>query len=607
MVIKNCNRRISSMLQSAVNANMGSTTLILDVPDDKQKQSRISLVSPKSIVKSLTKIYPEGVKLNRKKFDLLNRLRRKQDDEDGYNDDADGTHSFFLLNPSSNFRTVWDLTIILALLYTAIFTPFEIAFLGNEGQPNPFAESNTVISVIFISDIIMNFFLPFKTENGRWEKNHYNIAMRYMKSGLLIDLVSVFPFEGVRVIRLLRLSKLLRIFNANRIIKRWETKYSINFLVWGFSKYILVMVFLSHWLACIFKMVLMISDPENNNWETNYFKDNLGYDSTVEPIESYLAALYWAVMTVTTIGYGDVVPRSSLERAFTIFAMLLGAGSYAYCVGAVCGLVASMSESKAVFQRKLDKLNNLMNELQIKSSKQQRLREYMYYVQGTDHVNTSAAILDSLTAEMRYDLTFEAYGRFVDKLSLVEYVPPFERERFIRRLCALVEMHIHPPKEIIIAIGQKFSFIHVIAKGIVVKRGSSLLPKNVESYEDFDDQTTEFLEKESQFGEEFLLSSCRSRYSCSSLTYVELVSISKPNFERLLPEFPGANRKIALRKVAMSLRINFVHLAKAKKLKPTWAVKPDCLAPNSIEQLVDMVTIMNARMQNMERTLDSLS
>eukprot|EP00951_Prasinocladus_malaysianus_P001906 scaffold13534_cov27-Prasinocladus_malaysianus.AAC.1 len=49
----------------------------------------------------------------------------------------------------------------------------------------------------------------------------------------------------------------------------------------------------------------------------------------------YIGSLYWSVMTVSTIGYGDIVPDTSLERTFVILAMLIGAFAYGYIIGAV--------------------------------------------------------------------------------------------------------------------------------------------------------------------------------------------------------------------------------------------------------------------------------
>ena len=38
----------------------------------------------------------------------------------------------------------------------------------------------------------------------------------------------------------------------------------------------------------------------------------------------YIAALYWAFTTMATVGYGDIVPKNNLERAYIIVSMVLG-------------------------------------------------------------------------------------------------------------------------------------------------------------------------------------------------------------------------------------------------------------------------------------------
>ena len=46
----------------------------------------------------------------------------------------------------------------------------------------------------------------------------------------------------------------------------------------------------------------------------------------LESRRRYLAALYWAMSTMTTVGYGDITPESDGERAYAMVGMVIGGG-----------------------------------------------------------------------------------------------------------------------------------------------------------------------------------------------------------------------------------------------------------------------------------------
>ena len=89
-------------------------------------------------------------------------------------------------------------------------------------------------------------------------------------------------------------------------------------------------IVLSHFSACIFFAVSTSSCqfPLHDDpilCETDIaLSEVLGSDLSLQ----YLTAFYWAVTTLTTIGYGDIVPITKSEKIYCIFVMLLGGGFY---------------------------------------------------------------------------------------------------------------------------------------------------------------------------------------------------------------------------------------------------------------------------------------
>lgn len=70
----------------------------------------------------------------------------------------------------------------------------------------------------------------------------------------------------------------------------------------------------------------------------------------VSVLSEYLSALYWAAMTISTVGYGDITPANDHERVFVIFGILVGASYFSYVVGSVCSVLAKLSEKEEEFQ-----------------------------------------------------------------------------------------------------------------------------------------------------------------------------------------------------------------------------------------------------------------
>jgi hypothetical protein len=51
--------------------------------------------------------------------------------------------------------------------------------------------------------------------------------------------------------------------------------------------------------------------------------------------DQYSTAFYWAFMTMTTVGYGEVVPRSSPEKIYSILSMIIACGFFSFILGSI--------------------------------------------------------------------------------------------------------------------------------------------------------------------------------------------------------------------------------------------------------------------------------
>jgi hypothetical protein len=187
----------------------------------------------------------------------------------------------FLIDPrTSKYIGSWDGITSVALVFTALCTPYEVAYVP---EPQSAAEGwfviNRLVDVIFICDFVLQFFVmylepPTLEQAARWVQDHRKIALHYLRSpwcalDLLTILVSMFDyialanaadakasgtsnlgaFKALRVLRALRLIKLLRLLRGSRILKRWEVRVAINYAMLEMVTLLGKIIFASHLFA----------------------------------------------------------------------------------------------------------------------------------------------------------------------------------------------------------------------------------------------------------------------------------------------------------------------------------------------------------------------
>ena len=99
------------------------------------------------------------------------------------------------LDPRSPMMQYWDMTTGFCLLFTAFVTPFEVG-IGLTTKIDALFIVNQVVNLVFILDIIFQFFLPVPdvrhdAPSGELVRDHGFIAKKYIKGWFLLDVVSV--------------------------------------------------------------------------------------------------------------------------------------------------------------------------------------------------------------------------------------------------------------------------------------------------------------------------------------------------------------------------------------------------------------------------------
>lgn len=146
----------------------------------------------------------------------------------------------------------------------------------------------------------------------------------------LIDLFAILPFylsfgldlRSLRVLRMFRLFRLLKLVRYNRAMRH-------------FAKAMLlakeqIILFMGVTLVLIYFAAIGI-----------YYFEN---EAQPEHFSSIFDSLWWSIVTLTTVGYGDVYPITVGGRIFTFFILLIGLGIVAIPTGIISSSLTKVVE-----------------------------------------------------------------------------------------------------------------------------------------------------------------------------------------------------------------------------------------------------------------------
>ena len=142
----------------------------------------------------------------------------------------------------------------------------------------------------------------------------------------IIDFLSIFPAylsllfpatQALTVLRLLRVMRIFRIFHMERFQR--EARHLMAALQASAIKILIFMLFVL--VAAVILGTMMYSFEGDKN----------------PAFDSVLTGIYWAVVTITTVGYGDVAPVTVGGRFLAVLVMLLGYSIIAVPTGIVAG------------------------------------------------------------------------------------------------------------------------------------------------------------------------------------------------------------------------------------------------------------------------------
>lgn len=191
------------------------------------------------------------------------------------------------------------------------------------------------IETVTITIFIIDYLLRWMTADYKVGKRGWSFLIYPFTGWAIIDLLSILPglsmlWQGFKIFRVTRLLRILRLFKLVR--------YSEKIQVFGKVLYkergvLLGVLGISVFYVFLTALIMFNAEPH--------------VEST---FDTFFDALYWATVTLTTVGYGDVTPVTDLGRLVSMISALFGVAIIALPSGIIAA--SYLDELRAMKKKK---------------------------------------------------------------------------------------------------------------------------------------------------------------------------------------------------------------------------------------------------------------
>eukprot|EP00747_Dinoflagellata_sp_TGD_P086244 gnl/TRDRNA2_/TRDRNA2_163216_c2_seq1.p1 gnl/TRDRNA2_/TRDRNA2_163216_c2~~gnl/TRDRNA2_/TRDRNA2_163216_c2_seq1.p1 ORF type:complete len:728 (+),score=102.97 gnl/TRDRNA2_/TRDRNA2_163216_c2_seq1:48-2231(+) len=475
----------------------------------------------------------------------------------------------------------WDAFVFLMLIITAYFVPFDVALLDGKDSLGCLIVTH-LLDVTFTVDMVLQFFVAVENHHDSlttalWEKDPTKIARFYCAwpfsqggaaGWFWLDLLSVAPgwvltimtalhdSQGeniLMIMRVFRLLRMLRLLRLKRLFMRWNAELGLSYLYEELSKFFVITTFAVHWLACLWVMIEgrvlqhFVALPQGkSSWLSAVIEakgDTCNPRAEDNPVCVYFMSLYWSTMTLTSVGYGDIIPQNEIEYVVCIGCMLLSGYIWAYIVGCILSLLMNLDPYGVQFRHQMDDLNELMANRGLKHSLRVRLRRYMNEAADIPRVQGQRMLLESTISVglQREVAAATASGSMLDGVFWFRDLEPQAKHELVR----LIKNMFFGPQEAIIV---RDSMI-MIRKGFVAAKGRILRPGDAWGHESILLVSTELRE---------------GSYP-TTITYVSALALSRSDLHDTCKLFPSMDKRLRRAQVRVAVLRACSKLSKERK------------------------------------------
>jgi len=430
--------------------------------------------------------------IDKEKFRNLSHKKLIYDSLDDEEIIEDAISDNFYLYPNDKIVLIIDFLILIFTFWNMFYKPLNLV-LNNCDIINSITSFtfenilNIFIDVLFIFDLIINFFKSYYNFDEQLVTKSEKIILNYIKGYFFVDFISSIPYYSIlklisykkhknlliplkctkyynheihdryQILDLFKLVKLMKCISNNNIISNNILNNLNQIKFFENWSYLLSNIFMSllilHLTACLH---IFISSTDYPNWIIYKKLDTSPF------ITIYLCSIYFLITTVTSVGYGDIIGSTFTEIIFQIFLLIVGIIAYSWLISSISNYVKENNQQSEIFNQKLCILNDIkLEHPKMPQDLYDKIYLHLEYINLRQKKDKSS-LINCLPHSVKKPLLYEMYKPIIENFN---FFKNFKNSEFVNRVISKLKPVLSVKNDLLLEQGE------IIEDAIFVKQG----------------------------------------------------------------------------------------------------------------------------------------
>lgn len=375
----------------------------------------------------------------------------------------------YVIAPYDRRYRLWQTFLVILVVYSAWASPFELAF--RKVATGPLLYVDLIVDGFFALDIILTFFVAYLDKSTYLlVDDHTKIAIRYVTTIYFpLDVASTMPFQVVYriftgkmrdgdIFGFLNLLRLWRLRRVSELFTRLEKDTRFSYFWTRYCKLIGVTLFAVHSAGCFYYWLATHHKNPDNTWigsEVQDFKHKSVW-------LGYTYSMYWSIVTLTTVGYGDLHAVNTGEKIFNMVYMLFNIGLTAYLIGNMTNLVVHSAVRTFAMRDAINEILRYASKNRLPEGLKEQMLAHMQLKFKTAELQQEE-VLEDLPKAIRSGIAQHLFRSTVENAYLFKGVS----EDLIVQLVSEMKAEYFPPKVEIILQNEIPTDFYIVVSGAV--------------------------------------------------------------------------------------------------------------------------------------------